>query len=168
MFQVNDYVFYESGGVCKIEDICTSPLENMPADRNYYVMQSIHDSNEMIYIPVDSDRVFLRRLLNREEAERLLDRIPSVEVIEESNAKILRNRYQEAMRTHEPLEWIRVIKTVYARTCARAQKSQRLSETERSFLEVAKRYLYAELALALGLREQDMEGYITEHIRKMA
>ncbi len=168
MFQVNDYVFYESGGICRISDICAAPLENMPADRDYYVMKSVHDSNEVIYIPVDSDRVFLRRLLNREEAEQLLDEIPAVEVIEEPNAKILRNRYQEAMRTHEPLEWIRVIKTVHARTRERAQKSQRLSETERSFVEAAKRYLYAELALALGLDAQDMEGYITEHIRKMA
>lgn len=168
MFQPDEYVFYGSGGICRITDIQTAPLDNMPADRLYYVMQSIHDQNGVIYVPVDSDCVFLRRLLNREEAEALLDEIPAVGTIEESNAKLLRSKYTEAMRTHEPLEWVRVIKTVYRRTGEKAGRAQRLSETERSFAESAKRYLYSELALALGLQDTDMESYITEHIRRMA
>ncbi len=168
MFQPDEYVFYGSGGICRITDIQTAPLDNMPADRLYYVMQSIHDQNGVIYVPVDSDCVFLRRLLNREEAKALLDEIPAVGTIEESNAKLLRSKYTEAMRTHEPLEWVRVIKTVYRRTGEKAGRAQRLSETERSFAESAKRYLYSELALALGLKDTDMESYITEHIRRMA
>lgn len=168
MFQTDEYVFYGSGGICRITDIKTAPLENMPADRQYYVMQSIHDSNGVMYIPVDSEQVFLRRLLNRDEARALLDQIPGVGVIEESNAKILRNKYTEAMRTHEPLEWVRVIKTVYRRSGEKMARAQRLSETERSFAENAKRFLYTELALALDLQGVDMEKYITEHIRKRA
>ncbi|MBQ1229455.1 MAG: hypothetical protein IIX80_00330 [Clostridia bacterium] len=168
MFQTDEYVFYSSGGICRITDIQTAPLDNMPADRQYYVMQSIHDSNGVMYIPVDSDQVFLRRLLSREEACALLDRIPMVDAIEESDAKLLRNKYTEAMRTHEPLEWVRVIKTVYRRIGEKTARAQRISETERSFAENAKRYLYAELALALDLQGVDMEEYIAEHIRKMA
>ena len=168
MFQPDEYVFYGSGGICRITDIQTAPLDNMPADRLYYVMQSIHDQNGVIYVPVDSDCVFLRRLLNREEAEALLDEIPAVGTIEESNAKLLRSKYTEAMRTHEPLEWVRVIKTVYQRMTSPTSRTQRISETERSFSDNAKRYLHAELALALGLHEQDMETYIADHIQKMA
>ncbi|MBQ8416280.1 MAG: hypothetical protein IJX13_05215 [Clostridia bacterium] len=168
MFQKDEYVFYESGGICRISDIQISPLEGMPADREYYVLQSVHDKNGVIYIPVDSDRVFLRRLLNREEAQALLDSIPSVEVIIEENAKLLRNKYLEAMRTHQPLEWVRIIKTVYRRTTDPERQRQRLSETERSLAENAKRYLYTELSLALGHPVEGMEEYIIEHVKKMA
>lgn len=168
VFQKDEYVFYGSGGICKISDIQISPLEGMPADREYYVMQSIHDKNGTMYIPVDNDQVFLRRLLTREAAEELLDRIPSVEVIIEENAKLLRARYLEAMRTYEPLEWVRVIKTVHRRATDPTRQRQRLSETERSLLENAKRYLYTELALALGRSAEDMESYIIDHLQKMA
>ncbi|MBQ7346784.1 MAG: CarD family transcriptional regulator [Clostridia bacterium] len=169
MFERDEYVFHESGGICKIADIQTAPLDNMPADRRYYVMHPLHDQNSVIYIPVDSDCIFLRRLLSRAEAEELLDRIPFVRTIEESNAKLLRAKYQEAMRTHDPVEWVRVIKTVYLRTTAQPPRSGRISETERSFAENAKRNLHAELALALGLSaDADMEQYITDHIQKMA
>ena len=168
MFQKDDYVFYESEGICKIADIQLAPLDGMPSDRQYYILQSVHDRNGMIYIPVDSEKVFLRKLLNREEAQKLMDEIKQVSVIEESNAKLLRTKYIEAMHTHDPLEWVRVIKTVYKRMNADPQKPQRLSETERSFAENAKRYLYTELALALGLQEKEMEAYIIDYIQKMA
>lgn len=168
MFERDEYVFYESGGICKISDIQVAPLENMPADRVYYVIQPLNEPNSLAYIPVDSDRVFLRRILNRAEAEELLDRIPFVRAIEETNAKLLRAKYTESMRTHDPVEWVRVIKTVYLRTTMPTSRTQRISETERSFSDNAKRYLHTELALALGLKEQDMEAYIADHIQKMA
>ncbi len=168
MFRKDEYVFYESGGICKISDIQISPLEGMPADREYYVMQSVHERNGVMYIPVDNDKVFLRKLLDRDAAERLIDRIPEVEAIDEPNAKLLRAKYLDAMRTHDPVEWVRVIKTVYRRMTAGNGRVQRLSETERSLSENAKRYLYTELALALGLGVKDMEHYITDRIGKMA
>ena len=168
MFERNEYVFHESGGICLIADIQVAPLDSMPPDRAYYIAKPLHDPNSVIYVPVDSEQIFMRRLLNRNEAEELLERIPFVRAIEESNAKLLRAKYIEAMHTHEPLEWVRVIKTVYLRANMPSSRSFRLSETERSFFENAKRFLHAELALALGLAEQDMEDYITAHVQKMA
>lgn len=167
MYQINDYVFYESGGICKVADIRYAPLESMPSDRRYYILQSTHDSNGVMYVPVDNDCIFMRRLFNRREAEDFLPTIPSIPVIEESNAKLLRNKYTEAMRTHAPKEWVRVIKTVYTRAMAlSATRSARLSETERSFSETAKRYLYTELALALEKDPHDMENYLVTYFEK--
>ena len=167
MFQINDYVFYESGGICKIADIQTAPLENMPADRQYYVLQSIHDSNGTSYVPIDSDCVFLRLLMTRQEAEALLDRIPYITVINESNPKLLRTKYLDAMRTHDPVEWVRVIKTVYLRSTERTSRTMRISETERTLADTAKRYLHTELALALGESEAGMEDYIAAYLQRM-
>ena len=168
MFERDEYVFHESGGICRIADIQKAPLDNMPQDREYYVMKPVHDPNSVIYIPVDSDQIFLRRLMDKNEAEELLDRIPFVRTIEESNAKLLRARYVESMRTHDPVEWVRVIKTVYLRMTAQSTRSRSISETERSFAESAKRNLHTELALALNLPFGDMEDYISDHIQKMA
>ena len=168
MFERDEYVFHESGGICRIADIQKAPLDNMPQDREYYVMKPVHDPNSVIYIPVDSDQIFLRRLMDKNEAEEILDRIPFVRTIEESNAKLLRARYVESMRTHDPVEWVRVIKTVYLRMTAQSTRSRSISETERSFAESAKRNLHTELALALNLPFGDMEDYISDHIQKMA
>ena len=117
-------------------------------------------------MPTDSENVFLRRLLTAEEANRLLNEIPAMEAFEEPNAKALRLRYTEAMHTHTPSEWVRVIKTVRERVSRirGSSRAQRISETERGFAEDAKRYLYAELSLALDVPVGEMEQYIRNRI----
>ena len=100
MFSKNEYVFHESAGVCIISDIRVAPLEGMPSDRNYYVLKPLLDANSVVYLPVDSDRVFLRRLLTREEAESLLSRIGEIQELEAENPKLLRAKYIETMHTY--------------------------------------------------------------------
>ncbi|MBQ9760411.1 MAG: hypothetical protein IJW16_03565 [Clostridia bacterium] len=164
MFAVNDYVFYGSGGVCKIVDIQTAPLESMPRDKQYYIMHSLHDASSVMYIPVDSDCIFLRPLISRTEAEELLAQIPYVTPLEAPNAKQLRECYAEAMRRHMPIDWVRVIKTVWLRMNEPRPAARRISETERSFAENARKYLYTELSLVLDVSAAKMEEYIAASV----
>ena len=166
MFAVGEYVYYASEGVCHVADICCAPLCGMPADRSYYVLHPFRNNGGVLYVPTDSENVFLRRLLTAEEANRLLNEIPAMEAFEEPNAKALRLRYPEAMHTHTPSEWVRVIKTVRERVSRirGSSRAQRISETERGFAEDAKRYLYAELSLALDVPVGEMEQYIRNRI----
>lgn len=166
MFQIGEYVYYASGGVCIIADICYAPLSGMPKDRQYYVLHSVHDSNSVMYVPVNSETVFLRGLMTKEAAQSLLERISEIGVIEEPNAKILKGKYVEAMRQHDPDEWVRVIKTVYGRVrrLAEQSKNQRISDTERSFADDAKRYLYAELSLTLNLSILEIEQLVRAQV----
>ncbi len=155
-FQKDEYVFYESGGICKILDIQFAPLEGMPANREYYVMRSVHDKSGMIYVPKDNENIFIRPLLNTESAESLLASLSKILPIVEENGKLLRAKYLEAMQKHEPCEWVRIIKTAYNRKNEFPDKIQRLSEGERDLVARAKRFLYAELALAFDVSEKEM------------
>ena len=157
MFEKSEYVYHETGGICKIEDICVAPLEDMPADRLYYGLRPMHDQNSVTYLPVDSDGVFLRRLMDRREAEALLAEIPHIEAIVEPNAKLLRTKYMEAMKRHEPIEWARVMKTVQGRIAAQGGKLVRISETERNFSDTARRNLCTELSMALSMDAKEVE-----------
>lgn len=159
-FQTNDYVFYGAGGVCRIEDVQTAPLDGMPEGREYYVLKSLHESNGVMYIPVDHDGIFLRPLIRREEAEALLDRIAEIKGFDEPNAKRLRECYVESMRKHEPAEWIRVLKTVARRMRELTHPPRRLSDAERGFGESAKRDLCAELSLVLGVTRAEIEDRV--------
>ena len=115
MFATGDYVFYASGGICRVEDIQRAPLPGMPEDRVYYVLRSLHDANGISYLPTDCTTVFLRPILTETEAERFLKEANDVEMIDAPDAKSLRNNYQEAMRKYLPDEWFRVLKTIRER-----------------------------------------------------
>ena len=169
MFQTGDYVYYGSGGVCRVADVCFAPLEGMPKEKQYYVLHSLHDANSVMYVPVNSETVFLRELLTEQKAMDLLDQIREISEIDEPNAKLLKLKYAEAMGKHDPVEWVRVMKTVHGRVHhpARQTKAQRISDTERSFAENAKRYLYTELSLILSVPVNEMEEYIKRHVESM-
>ena len=155
-FQKDEYVFYASGGICKILDVQFAPLDGMPADREYYVMRSIHDKSGMIYVPKDNENIFMRPLLNVERAEALLASLSQIVPIVEENGKLLRAKYLEAMQKHDPGEWVRVIKTAYARKNEFPDRIQRLSEGERNLVTRAKSFLYTELSLALDIPEKEI------------
>ena len=168
MFRVGDYVFYESEGICYISDILPSPLEGMPKDQNYYLLRSIYSKNSIHYVPVGSDKIYLRPILKKDEAEELVCAIPAVEEVREEDAKKLRATYIELLQSHLPRNWIRIIKTVRLRYRIAAGNGKKISETERNFAESAKRFLHSELALALGLREEEVERYILSRLGETA
>ncbi len=155
-FQKDEYVFYASGGICKILDIQFAPLEGMPTDREYYIMRSIHDKSGLLYVPKDNQNIFIRPLLNAERAETLLETLSQILPIVEENGKLLRAKYLEAMQKHEPCEWVRIIKTAYNRKNEFTDRVQRLSEGERDLVARAKCFLYTELSLALGVPKKEM------------
>jgi RNA polymerase-interacting CarD/CdnL/TRCF family regulator len=128
----------------------------MPADREYYVMRSIHDKSGLIYVPTDNETIFMRPLLDKEGAELLLTSLSQIVPIVAENGKLLRAKYLEAMQKHDPGEWVRIIKTAYNRKNEFPDRIQRLSEGERDLVARAKCFLYTELSLALDLHEKEM------------
>ena len=162
MFQINDTIFYPSGGVCVIDDIRVVPFDGLP-DRNYYIIHPIERPQETFFVPVDSDKIKLRHLISREEALALMNNVTEIAPIEESNLKLLKERIVEALARYECVEWFRVIRTVHHHREALAGRSKRISDTERAYSDTAKRYLYTELSIVLDIPLTEVEEHITRH-----
>ena len=134
----------------------------MPADREYYVMRSIHDKSGTIYVPKDNENIFIRPLLTADEAEVLFADVAQIAPLVEENGKLLRAKYLEAMQKHEPAEWVRIIRTAYTRKNEFPDRTQRLSEGERNLVARAKNFLYTELSLALDTPEKEIAERMEE------
>lgn len=149
MFQIQDTVMVHNSGVCVIEAL----------DAQTMVLRPVRHPQKKLKLPVPaaSDRV--RRLMSREEAEELLDRIPYIRTIQAPNDKVRMEFYQEAMEKNAGLEWIQVIKSVYLR-----KQERRLSAEELSLYETAKEYAYSELAAVLEIPLEQVEDYICQHV----
>lgn len=162
MFQINDTIFYPSGGVCVIDDIRVVPFDGLP-DRNYYIIHPIERPQETFFVPVDSDKIKLRHLISPEDALALMNNVTEIAPIEESNLKLLKERIVEALARYECVEWFRVIRTVHHHREALAGRSKRISDTERAYSDTAKRYLYTELSIVLDIPLTEVEEHITRH-----
>lgn len=159
MYSVGEKVIYGESGVCTVERI--APLDSSGAgDRMYYHLSPLVGSGTY-FAPVDSS-VFMRGLISREEAEALVDSIPSIEpaVCNDTRFNHVDAFYREVFRQHTPECLVSIIKGLRLRMANRKVKSTRAEVT----MKRAKETLYGELSVVLGISYSEVEDYIRSRI----
>ena len=146
MFEVGDYIVCGSNGICTVENISTIDVPDVDPDRLYYILQPVYAKGSVVYIPIDNEKIIMRKVMTREQVNELIDHIPEIETIGERNDKLREERFKECMRHYDCEEWIKVIKTLYER------------------LKAAEDQLYCEFSMALGIERNQVEEFIEQRI----
>ena len=166
MFQVNDVVVYGNHGVCKITDV--GPLSMSLADKDtiYYTLCPVYQRETLFYAPVDNQKVLIRPLITKEEAERLIENIPNIDSIWITNEKERESLYKSIIKTCDCKELIKIIKTLYQRKESRIQDGKKITSVDERYFRMVEGQLYEELAYALGIEKEAVVSYIAESVQK--
>lgn len=167
MFEKGDYVVYGSKGVCQIQDITHVDIPGVDKNRLYYIMHPVQDNNGTVYLPTDSTKAVIRRVMSAEEAHQLIDEIPDIEQLWVSDEKKREASYKEALRTCNSRAWVSIIKALYLRKCERLAAGKKITALDERYLRAAEHELYGELSIALGIPKDEMESYIHDHIENV-
>ena len=168
MFKIGEHIVYGTNGVCRVTDVCPSPFDKNDT-RTYYTLKPINGPAEaVIYTPVDNDRVPMRSLMSAEEVRGLLLRIPTIPDLPIPTEKARRDAYRAAMIAGSPDSYVSLIKTVWGRRTELSASGRRLPEFEMEYDGVARKHLYTELSVVLGLPFEEMEDYIIRHVEGAA
>ena len=165
MFQPGELLVYGTTGVCRVEEITTPDITRADRGRRYYLLKPLYQDG-VIYAPVDSDKVPIRPVISREEAEALIDLIPSIraEAYHGPTLQALAQHYQSAVRSHDCRDLVELMMSIYAkRRQAEAQK-RRLGMVDERFMKQAERLLYGELSVALDIPFDQVEPYIARRV----
>jgi len=157
MYKINDYVMYKHD-VCKIKDI----KENKINGTIYYVMIPLDDDSLIIDVPTENRMGFLRDIISKKDAENLINNIPNIQPLDNIDDKNLENRYKELLNTGHHEDLIKIIKTTYIRNESRINSKKKISEKDENFFNLAEKYLYNELAIALNKSVEETKNYILE------
>ncbi|MCM1091663.1 MAG: CarD family transcriptional regulator [Butyrivibrio sp.] len=166
MFSKDEYVVSGNKGVCVVEDITTLDIAGVDKEREYYILKPVYMAGSTVYVPVDTADSSLRRVLSREEADRLIQGIPEIPLINISNDKLLEQEYRGCIRTNDCAEWIRVIKTIYLRKQKRLEAGRKVTAVDAKYYRLAEDNLYGELAVSLQMQRGEVEDYITKEMEK--
>ncbi len=166
MFKKGEYVVNGNKGVCVVEDITTLDISGVDKKREYYILKPLYMSGSTVYVPVDTADGSLRRVLSREEADRLIQGIPDIPLITIANDKLLEQEYRGCMRTNDCAEWIRIIKTIYLRKQKRQEAGRKVTAVDAKYYRLAEDNLYGELAVSLQIPRAEVEGYIAREMEK--
>ncbi len=164
MFEIGEYIVYGTSGICRVEEICTSPYDKNDT-RSFYLLIPVHNPmGSSIYTPVDNDRVPMRRLMTQGEIDALIGAMPGIEPVQVPAEKQRREIYRNTVFALRPEGYISVMKTVDRRREELTAARKHFPVSDMEYGRIAKHLLYSECAHVLGMSEDCVEGYIAKKL----
>lgn len=164
MFGVGEYVICGNKGVCVVESITTLNLTGVDREREYYILKPLYVPGSTVYVPVDSPKESMRRVLEREEAQKLVETIPEIPMLVITNDRLLEQMYKDCIRTNDCADLVKIIKTIYVRKQKRIKAGRKVTAVDAKYVHLAEDNLYGELAVALDMSRKEVENCIAEAI----
>lgn len=162
MYKIGEYVVHGRNGVCKVADITHIDISGASKDQLYYILVPLKSEDSKVFYPVDSDRVVMRPIVTKEEAEQIVAEIESIEPMWINNDRQREARYKEVIDTCDCRNLICIIKTLYERTKEREAQGKKMTYVDERYFREARNTLYQEFAIALGIDKTEVEAYIKE------
>lgn len=164
VFEIGEYVVCGGKGVCIVEGITTLDISDVDKKREYYILKPLYMAGSTVYVPVDCAGKSMRRALKRDEAQKLIKEIPDIPLLAITNEKLSEQMYRECLKTNDCAELIKIIKTIYLRKQKRMQAGRKVTAVDAKYFSMAEDNLYGELAVALEMPKDEVEGYITREM----
>lgn len=168
MFQPGDLVVYGSTGVCRVEKLTRPNLSGASRDKLYYLLKPLQQDG-VIYTPTENGKVPMRPVILAEEAEALIDLIPSIQAkaFHGSTLQALAQHYQSIVRTHDCRDLLELMMSIYAKRQQVESQKRRLGMVDERFMRQAERLLYGEFSVALGIPFEEVQPYIARRVDEL-
>lgn len=162
MFAIGEKVTHYKEGVCEVVDIGKLNMGCSDKDKEYYTLRPYYNKSSTLYMPVDGKKNQLRKILSRDEAEKLIASIDEVEEIVIKNEKLRESCYKEALFKNESFSWVALLKTSYKRKKERLDAGKKVINMDERYLNHVEKFLYGELALVLDLNKEEIKYHILQ------
>lgn len=147
-------------GVCQVNEISKTDFSNN--DKLYYYLTPKFEPNRTICIPVDTDKVMMRDIMTKEEAESFVMSWPDVKCKKYASDRERPQIYKQILQSGSCLELAAMIKEISHMEISRKGKGRLLTIREKDGVKAARKLLFGELAAALDIFPDAVPDYIHE------
>lgn len=153
MFQLGEYIVHPGQGVCRVDEIVSSPVPT-------YMLMPVGQRHPMrISFPISGESR-LRPVLSREEALSIIAEYPALDLdpfTERSNT-LEEEHFRGVIRTGSCRDSVRVVKTFRARIAEVRSRNKKPPVAYERILKLATQRSLEELAIALGTTTDDVRA----------
>lgn len=163
MFNVDDYIMYGKTGLCKVVDITNEKFIN-GEKRKYYILSPIYNNDTVIKIPLDNDKVPMRKVISKGDMTALINDIPNMEILWIDDEKKRIAQFETMLKSGQCEELIKLIKSIkFSKKYARSI-GKKLEKPDRDIMKEAERLLTEEFAIILNVYPNEASSYILSQI----
>ena len=155
MYSEGDLIVYGSSGVCRVGE------KTQMDGRDYLKLHPVYQ-RETIFMPLFSDKVRVRPVVTREEAEEIIAASAKVNAqpVFENKVQLLNQKYESIIRTYQCSELLYLIMSINNKRIAAGQKRRKLGLVDERYLKRAEDLLYGEFSVALDIPREEIFAYI--------
>lgn len=154
MYSIGDLVIYSSYGICHIDDICEKTF--LDVTKSYYIMHPLENGKLTISAPVDSNKVTMSSLMDKPEAEEILEsfRQEGADWIEIKSQRAA--IYSDLVKTGDRRQISKILNTLMRKKREAESAGRTFSEKDNRLLLLIQGTMFAELAMALNTTTEDI------------
>ncbi|HBG5458501.1 TPA: CarD family transcriptional regulator [Clostridioides difficile] len=163
LFKIDDYIMYGMTGVCKVMDITNERFTN-GIKKEYYVLSPIYSNNTVIKIPVDNEKVPMRKLLSKINVLSLINDIPNMDTSWIDNEKLRSEQFKKILRGGKCEELIKLVRSIDNNREYVKSIGKKTHQADDNIMKEAERLLNEEFATILDISTDEVSSYISSHI----
>lgn len=160
MHKIGDTVVYGARGVCEIKDITNTMVLGKVSQ--YYILMPKFDGNMTISVPADNAELVqkMREVKSATEINEIISSLPDVDGEWIENENVRAKTYQDIIIGGKADELASLIRTLYVHREEVVAAGKKPHKSDETFLKDAKKLLYDEFAVGLGIERDEVEEYI--------
>lgn len=165
MLEIGAMVVYGKTGVCTVEGQCEKELVRNQK-RLYYILKPFGSPNSTIFVPAEDNKVFVRPIMSKKEADSLIEKIP--EIIESSaNIELSKEQYDLMIATHNCEDLVGLASRLYQKKKLALENRKKPGYVDERYMALAEKLLLEELACALEMTCDQVKEYIGKKLNIM-
>lgn len=165
MFNIGDMVIHPGAGVCRIDSI-TEECFGGTSPRKYYVLKTVYDNSQtVIHLPVDSDKIKLRKLLTRSDIKDIIRSVSVKEPFWTENSVQRKETFARILQEGNHANLLQMICEIHIKKAEKEQGGKKLYVADSKVLQAAERIIYQEFAHTLNIAPDEVADFIMSELQ---
>lgn len=166
MFEVGNTVMHPSAGVCSIEDIREEKFTDKK--RTYYIMHPVSDTHKStIYVPVDTDKVHLRKLMSKEEIICVIRHSATEEIEWIDNSNLRKAAYLDIVHSDDLSRIIALLTKLHRRKIKLLENGKKFPAADEKIMHDAEKKVFQEFSHSLSIQEECVPEFIMSQLSEV-
>ena len=149
MYNVNDVVVHENGGVYRIAAIGKPDFVDGP--ETYYTLRSVGNDESTIYVKLNNDKVYMRPVMSRKEAKEYLEQLPEMTAEYEANNQERERLSRQILKSCEVSQYQKLMKAILLEQDRKKKNGKKLNCSDEKNLQRAEKMLISEFAIVFNI-----------------
>jgi len=164
MFKINDYIMYGTTGVCQVSDITKEAIGDFKL-KEYYVLTPIYTNNTIIKVPIDNNKIPMRKIMSKEDISNIIKVISNKDSLWVMDERKRGEAFKSILKSGECEELMTLVKSIYECKNNKNKTGTKVSKNDIEIMQMAEKLINEEFATILNISVDEVPSYILNNIQ---